>query len=145
MDGVWPVVYAAAVSVLGSVASIGLGAFLTKRKLQHPRTTLKDLGRVVSNLLVPCLIITKLSRAATPAAFRHLWVLPACAAAFVPVGALVGLLVSLSAPRRYRPFCCCMIAFTNAVGLPLPVIEAVVRHVGWLQKDGQEGGIVRGA
>eukprot|EP00937_MAST-01D_sp_MAST-1D-sp2_P002465 g2465.t1 len=122
-------------SVFSSVAAIAVGAYLARRRLLHPRQTLKDLGKgIVSTVLLPCLIVTKLSQAATPAAFRHLWVLPACAAIFILVGAVVGALVSLSGPPRYRPFCMCMLSFTNAVGLPLPVIESVVRSVPWLQQ-----------
>lgn len=116
-------------AVLKTCTVVAAGGYSTRR-LGILKTSVKDLGCLTINLLLPCLTASTLGRSITFDALAVAWVSAVFAVLHVLLGAACGVGSALflkriqSVPQWKEMVCSC--AFGNASALPLALLPTVV-------------------
>jgi hypothetical protein len=113
-------------SVVQSLAVVLCGFLLARYRLRTPASTVTDMNIIITNCLLPCMIMTKLANTLTLELLERLWIIPVSAISLLVIGLVIGNIGARCVARQYRPLLVCAVSFNNAVGLPLPVLLAMV-------------------
>ncbi len=120
------VLVASSLSVLKVFLVCAAGAWLARSGIMH-RDFRRSLSRIVLMLMLPCLLITKLSVSANPANLMRWSLLPVAGLIYVAFGLLLGRLTVWlrNPPPEHRRIVAASVAFGNSGYIPYPLIMAL--------------------
>lgn len=130
-----------AVSAVAQVFVVcAAGGLLARRGVLDSRGR-QTLSRLVFELLLPCLLFSKITGSFDPAAFSQLWILPATALVYIGAGVGLGFLAAaVGKPSAdFRRGQIAAAAFGNSGYLPMMLIVAVAGSAPWLANDPEAG------
>eukprot|EP00164_Ancoracysta_twista_P001931 GFYU01002539.1.p1 GENE.GFYU01002539.1~~GFYU01002539.1.p1 ORF type:complete len:463 (-),score=69.47 GFYU01002539.1:132-1520(-) len=129
-----PSLFIACVASVAKVLAIGgVGAAFAKSSYSGGHTTVKDVGKILSQVLLPCLIIHKLGTSLTWELLSQAWLAALFSALYIVVGLLIGKIVSgFSDEPTVRPILTTAFGISNAVGVPLPLFTSLCTTIPWL-------------
>lgn len=132
----WVILRTAAAAIVTVLLACGSGAWLARRGVLH-ESARACLSGLVFRLLLPCLLVVKLSQSLSLASLATWWMLPVSALIYVGLGLAFGVACrALVGPTpEFRQGMVAATGFGNSGYLPMSLVAVIGAMAPWLQDD----------
>ena len=118
-------IFLIACASIGKALIVVAAGVLLERRGALTHEVRQGLSKAAASVLVPCLLIDKLSGVVTPAVLATAWPILPFGLIYVTIGCAFGALVGLGAPQNIRRPVVAACAFANSQAMPIILIDVI--------------------
>ena len=121
---VWSVFAIACTSIGKAGLTVAAGVLLTRRGAFTPEVR-RGLSKAAASLLVPCLLVERLSRTVTPELLASAWPIIPVGFLYVGMGCSLGFITAIGTRSEVRRPTIAATAFANSQAMPIILLEVI--------------------